>query len=169
MENLKIVKGGSTIELTVEDMTRIKEYYDIQNTADYLRENHEDMREEQIQRLAVEIREEMDKCDCTESEAITAVLSRLEEEDADMTVIIRVDRSVMCCDSSIYFNVPKAQAWDYISTLSTEDIDGDTVAQEFAKEHGIEYIKTVYEEDEPNCDYEPWLEQTRLLGVKYGG
>ena len=60
MKNFKYkTRAGIEVELDDIDMDIIYRYYAIQNTADYLRENHEDWLEDKVQIIAYETRRQM--------------------------------------------------------------------------------------------------------------
>ena len=81
MENLKFkTRAGIEIELDSMDMHRVHEYYEVQCTADYIRDNHEDWSEDKIQSIAYETRRQMFKYDYTEEEAIDIATDWYEEE-----------------------------------------------------------------------------------------
>lgn len=67
--------AGDKVELTEGDMFRIHQHYQVQCTADYLRENHADWDELKVQMVAKEARNLMITCDYTEDEAIEAALA----------------------------------------------------------------------------------------------
>jgi hypothetical protein len=80
MENLKFkTRAGVEVELDDTDMHRIHKHYEVQCTADYLRENHEDWSEEKVQSIAMEARSKMFKYDYTEDEAIEFAIDGYEE------------------------------------------------------------------------------------------
>lgn len=58
------------IELDETEMHIIHKYYEIQCTADYIRENHTELSEEDVQKIATEARRQMDKYGFDEEEAI---------------------------------------------------------------------------------------------------
>ena len=64
------LKNGSKVILNETDMMNICSYYEIQHTADYLRDNHEDWSEEKVQEVATETRRQMDKYGFEEDYAI---------------------------------------------------------------------------------------------------
>lgn len=71
MRNLKFTtRAGVEVELDSIDMSIVHEYYEAQCTADYLRENHEDWDENKVESIAYETRNQMNKYDFTEEEAI---------------------------------------------------------------------------------------------------
>lgn len=84
MENFKLkIESGHYIELTESDMCQINSYYEVQCTADYLRENHPDWEEEKIQEIANNTRDMMNDYGYDEEEAIEEATSEWEEENAD--------------------------------------------------------------------------------------
>lgn len=76
-KNFATMKNG-IIELDEMEMHTIHKYYEIQCTADYIRENHEELSEEVIQKMATEVRRQMDKYGYDENEAIMEVISEME-------------------------------------------------------------------------------------------
>ena len=81
MENLKFkTRAGVEVELDAIDMHYVHEYYEVQCTAEYLRENHEDWDEDKVQSIAYEARNQMFKYDYTEEEAIDEAIDWYEEE-----------------------------------------------------------------------------------------
>lgn len=80
MKNLKLkLKTGQDIELDVCEMSHIKMYYNIQNTADFLRDNYVDWNEDKIQIIAASTRRFMDKYDLSEEEAIDSAIDEYEK------------------------------------------------------------------------------------------
>lgn len=80
MKNLKLKTNlGVEVELDVMDMVKIHKYYEVQCTAEYLEENYPDWSEEKIQKIAHETRNQMDKYDYTEEEAIEEAIELYEE------------------------------------------------------------------------------------------
>jgi hypothetical protein len=78
MKNYVLKKDGKEIELNEDDMLKIHQYYEMQNTADYVRDNYEKLNEEQIQRIAAWTRELMLKnLDISEEDAIKNVMSNM--------------------------------------------------------------------------------------------
>ena len=73
------MKNG-IIELDEMEMHIIHKYYEIQCTADYIKENHEELSEEEIQKIATETRRQMDKYGFDEEEAIREAMADLEIE-----------------------------------------------------------------------------------------
>lgn len=71
---------GHEIPLSENTMMAIKNYYEVQSTADYLRENHEEWSEEEIQKIAYETRELMHDYDYTEEEAIKEAVKKIKGE-----------------------------------------------------------------------------------------
>ena len=81
MENLKFkTRAGVEVELDAIDMHYVHEYYEVQCTAEYLRENHEDWDEDKVQSIAYEARNQMFKYDYTEDEAIEIATDDYEVE-----------------------------------------------------------------------------------------
>jgi len=79
MENLKFkTRAGVEVELDSIDMSRVYEYYEVQCTADYLRDNHRDWDEDKVQSIATETRRQMFKYDYTEDEAIEIAIDEYE-------------------------------------------------------------------------------------------
>ena len=77
MKNYKFTtREGVEVELNDTDMYRIHKHYEIQCTADYLRENHENWSEEKIQSIAIETRRQMFEYDYAEDEAIEIATKR---------------------------------------------------------------------------------------------
>ena len=64
------IKG---VTLNMMDMMEISKYYGVVCTAEYLLDNY-DITEEEVIDLAHKVRRHMDKCDCTESEAIEEIM-----------------------------------------------------------------------------------------------
>lgn len=79
MKNYKILINGMTLELNEMDMMKIHQYYEVQCTADFLRENHS-WNEEKIQWIANETREIMADYNIVEEEAIDIAITRYEEK-----------------------------------------------------------------------------------------
>ena len=75
-KNFATMKNG-IIELDEMEMHTIHKYYEIQCTADYVRENHEELSEEVIQKIATEVRRQMDKYGFDENEAIIEVMTEM--------------------------------------------------------------------------------------------
>ena len=71
------MKNG-IIELDEIEMQAIHQHYEIQCTADYIRENNEELSEEVIQKMAREVRRQMDKYGYDEDEAIMEVMSEMQ-------------------------------------------------------------------------------------------
>lgn len=81
MENLKFkTRAGVEVVLDDIDMHEIHRHYQIQCTADYIRENHEDWSEDKVQAIAYEVRNHMFEYDYTEDEAIDIAIDWYEEE-----------------------------------------------------------------------------------------
>ena len=78
-KNFATLRNG-IIELDEVEMQTIHKYYEIQCTADYIRENHEELTEEEIQKIATETRRQMDKYGFDENEAIREVMREMEIE-----------------------------------------------------------------------------------------
>ena len=76
-KNFMTMKNG-IIELDEMEMQTIHDYYKIQCTADYIRENHEELSEEEIQKIATETRRQMNKYGFDENEAIREVMTEME-------------------------------------------------------------------------------------------
>lgn len=78
MKNEVFRIGGKEIELTPAEMCTISEFYEVQCTADYLRNTQLDTKkysEDDIQEIAGDVRRHMDKYGYDESAAIDEVLS----------------------------------------------------------------------------------------------
>jgi len=71
-------KQGIEVELSVDDMAIIHQYYLEQLTADYLRENHLEWTEEKVQEIAIETRRQMEKYDYSEQMAIQEAITKYE-------------------------------------------------------------------------------------------
>lgn len=83
MENLKIKTSiGIEVELNDIDMMHICKYYEVQCTADYLRDNY-DWDEDKIQTIAEEVRELMADYGYCEEEAIDEAIESYEENEED--------------------------------------------------------------------------------------
>jgi len=67
--------NGISVSLNENEMYTIKEHYEIQCTADYLRGKYTDWSEEKIQEIATMVRYYMNKYDYTEKEEIYEVLN----------------------------------------------------------------------------------------------
>ena len=80
MENLKFkTRAGVEVELDDIDMDRISRYYQVQNTADYLRENNEDWSEDKVQSVAYEARQQMWDYDYDEDYAIEIAIKKFDD------------------------------------------------------------------------------------------
>ena len=66
-----VLKNG--LEIDVYEMMKIKQFYEVQCTKEYIEDNF-DMSDEQAEKLAYEVREKMDDEDITESEALGIIL-----------------------------------------------------------------------------------------------
>lgn len=71
-----ILQNGSEAELCDIDMQNIHEYYELQCTADYIRENYPNLTEEEIQKYAADIRAGMDKYGYSENEAAAIIITK---------------------------------------------------------------------------------------------
>ena len=81
MENLKFkTRAGVEVVLDDIDMDRIHRHYQVQCTADYIRDNNEDWSEDKVQNIATEARRQMLKYDCDEDYAIDKATDWYEEE-----------------------------------------------------------------------------------------
>ena len=78
-KNFATMKNG-IIELDEMEMQTIHDYYEIQCTADYIRENYGELSEEEIQKIATEVRRQMYKYGFDENEAIREVMREMEIE-----------------------------------------------------------------------------------------
>ena len=80
MKNLKILTSkGIEVELNDIDMMIINNYYEVQCTADFIRENYDLWDEEKVQWIANETRKVMDSYGIDEGEAIEVAINRYEE------------------------------------------------------------------------------------------
>lgn len=80
MKNLKFkTRAGVEVELDDIDMHLIHRHYQVQCTADYIRENHEDWSEDKVQRIAYEARQQMWDYDYDEWYAVDKAIDWYEE------------------------------------------------------------------------------------------
>ena len=80
MENLKFkTRAGVEVELDDIDMDRIHRHYQVQCTADYLRENNEDWSEDRVQSIAYETRQQMWDYDYDEDKAIDIAIKKFDD------------------------------------------------------------------------------------------
>ena len=64
------------ITLDEFDMQRIKEYYEVACTAEYIMDNYDIINQDEAMKLGYDVRKFMDKYGCDEIEAIEQVLRR---------------------------------------------------------------------------------------------
>lgn len=82
MENLRYTTfQGIEVELNVTDMSYVHNHYEVQNTADYLRDTYMDWSERKIQDIAAETRRLMDKYMSSEEEAISNAIRNYNERE----------------------------------------------------------------------------------------
>lgn len=71
MKNWKFkISSGQEVLLSEDDMLMIHQHFELQCTADYLRENNPDWPEEKVQMIASETRRQIDKYGLDEEDAI---------------------------------------------------------------------------------------------------